>query len=141
MVLRSRQVTPIWAQQEPDLIASRSNEVDLERIRELNYGKKPKPGADGKKGPWESGVGYGHSGTEGGATWDVQATEKAQAQVDVEMREMIEHVTDFTRRGELRAELVQKSCRKHARAASTSPTPPWLRRALVAVPLVAAAVR
>ena len=55
-------------------------------------------------------MGYGHSGTEGGATWDVAATEKAQAQVDIEMRAMIEQVTDCTRRGELRAEIVQQSC-------------------------------
>ena len=104
------QVTPMWAQQEPTLIASRSAEVDLQRIRELNYGKKQKRDDASKGAPWASGVGYGHSGTEGGAQWDVAATEKAQAQVDVEMREMIERVTDFTRRGELREEIVRQSC-------------------------------
>ena len=107
------QVTPVWAESETELIASRSAEVDLERIRELNYGKKRKVGEKtegGKSAPWESGVGYGHSGTEGGAQWDISATEKAQAQVDVEMREMIEQVTDFTRSGLLKAELVRQSC-------------------------------
>ena len=106
------QVTPIWAETERELIASRSAAVDLERIRELNYGKKPKPADKGsaKGAPWESGVGYGHTGTEGGAQWDITATEKAQAQVDVEMREMIERVTDCTRRGELRVDQVRQSC-------------------------------
>ena len=105
------QVAPVWAGKEQALLASRSANVDLERIRELNYGKKKDKAAAGGKGqPWESGVGYGHSGTEGGATWDVAATEKAQAQVDVEMRQMIEQVTEFTRRGELAHELLQQSC-------------------------------
>ena len=60
------------------MLESRNAKVDLERIRELNYGKK-KTDKDASQ-PWASGVGYGHSGTEGGATWDVAATEKAQAQ-------------------------------------------------------------
>ena len=105
------QVAPVWASREPALLASRSADVDLERIRELNYGKKKeKLGGAAAKQPWESGIGYGHSGTEGQAMWDVVATEKAQAQVDIEMREMIVQVTEFTRRGELRHDLLHQSC-------------------------------
>ena len=111
------QVTPVWAESETELIASRSAEVDLNRIRELNYGKKEKKedgagkGKSGKSGGgWESGVGYGNSATEGSAQWDIAATEKAQAQVDVEMREMIERVTEFTRRGELVEGTIRQSC-------------------------------
>ena len=101
-------VSPVWAESEPTLLASRSAEVDLDRIRELNFGKK-KQKATGS-GPWESGVGYGHSGTEGGAQWDVAATEKAQAQADIEMRQMLEHVTECAVHGELATETLQQSC-------------------------------
>ena len=73
---------PIWASAHTELLASRQTEVDLERVRELNFGKKKqKSEGSSKAGGWEAGVGYGHTGTEGGATWDVAATEKAQAQV------------------------------------------------------------
>ena len=40
----------------------------------------------------------------------LEEAEKAQAQVDVEMREMIEQVTEITRRGELRTQTLQRSC-------------------------------
>ncbi|KOO32655.1 ubiquitin-conjugating bir-domain enzyme, partial [Chrysochromulina tobinii] len=100
-------VPPVWAREQPELLASRNAEVDLTRIRELNFGKRKEANA---KAPWASGVGYGHSGTEGGPVWDVQATEKAQAQADVEMGEMLRLVTECVSRGELRDETLKRSC-------------------------------
>ena len=80
------------------LACPRRSDIDTERIRELNFGKRQKTEGSAKGG-WESGVGYGHTGTEGGALWDVAATEKAQAQQDVEMRKLLAHVTAAAERG------------------------------------------
>ena len=80
---------PAWAAAHPALFAGRGAEVDTERVRELNFGKRQKSDDEKAKGGWARGVGYGHSATEGGATWDIVATEKAQEQVDVEMRALL----------------------------------------------------
>ena len=74
-------VKPHWASTHAALYAARAADVDLDRIRTLNFGAKKKAStATAGKGGWAAGVGYGHGATDG-VTWDITATEKAQAQV------------------------------------------------------------
>ena len=79
-------------------------------MRELNFGKRQKSDDEKAKGGWARGVGYGHSATEGGATWDIVATEKAQEQVDVEMRALLGELARAVAAGELAAEVAEASC-------------------------------
>ena len=101
---------PAWAAAHPALFAGRGAEVDTERVRELNFGKRQKSDDEKAKGGWARGVGYGHSATEGGATWDIVATEKAQEQVDVEMRALLGELARAVAAGELAAEVAEASC-------------------------------
>ena len=101
---------PAWAAAHPALFAGRGAEVDTERVRELNFGKRQKSDDEKAKGGWARGVGYGHSATEGGATWDIVATEKAQEQVDVEMRALLGELARAAAAGELAAEVAEASC-------------------------------
>ena len=89
--------------------AGRGAEVDTERVRELNFGMRQKSDDEKAKGGWARGVGYGHSATEGGATWDIVATEKAQEQVDVEMRALLGELARAVAAGELAAEVAEAS--------------------------------
>ncbi|KAL1504725.1 hypothetical protein AB1Y20_008503 [Prymnesium parvum] len=103
-------VRPVWATTHSELYEGRTADIDTNRIRELNFGKPRKLDRPNRGGGWEAGVGYGHTGTEGGAVWDVKATAKAQALQDVEMREMLAIVTAAALRGEVAADTVASSC-------------------------------
>merc|ERR1719272_1669615 len=61
------------------------------------------------KGGWAAGVGYGHGATDG-VTWDVTATEKAQAQQDREMRSLLAQLVGSVDAGQLRADVLEHSC-------------------------------
>lgn len=99
---------PQWSVTHPDLFASRQTDVDLDRIRTLNFGKK-KAATSAGKGGWEAGIGYGHGSTDG-PSWDISATEKAQAQQDREMRQLLAQVTECVDAGQLRPEVLTHSC-------------------------------
>ena len=99
---------PQWSVTHPKLFASRQADVDLDRIRTLNFGKK-KAATGAGKGGWEAGVGYGHGSTDG-PSWDISATEKAQAQKDREMRQLLAQVTECVDAGQLRPEVLTHSC-------------------------------
>lgn len=109
---------PVWAKDAPALLRARDEAVDTERIRELNFGKRQKraapPAARGGGGAgtggWESGVGYAHSGTEGGQTWDVATAEAAQAHQDVETRALLSDVTAAAEAGQISRAVVTGSC-------------------------------
>lgn len=107
---------PVWATDAPALLRARDAAVDTERIRELNFGKRQKraapPAARGRGtgGGWESGVGFGHSGTEGGQKWDLATTEAAQAHQDVETRALLCDVTAAADAGEISRDVATGSC-------------------------------
>ena len=101
-------VKPHWSTTHAALYAARAADVDLDRIRTLNFGAKKKASA-AAKGGWAAGVGYGHGATDG-VTWDVTATEKAQAQQDREMRSLLAQLVGSVDAGQLRADVLEHSC-------------------------------
>ena len=103
-------VKPHWASTHAALYAARAADVDLDRIRTLNFGAKKKAStATAGKGGWAAGVGYGHGATDG-VTWDITATEKAQAQQDREMRSLLAQLVGSVDAGQLRPDVLEHSC-------------------------------
>ncbi len=80
------------------------------RTGELHYGKRQKRPAGQQRGGWASGVGYGHQGNEGGPSWDIATAEAAQAQQDIEMRELLGRVTSEAEAGAISADVARDSC-------------------------------
>ena len=102
---------PHWSTTHADLFKARKEDVDIDRIRTLNFGAKKKQASSGKGG-WEAGVGYGHGATDG-PQWDISATEKAQEQKCREMRGLFALLVGSVDAGELRPEVLEHSCARN----------------------------